>query len=295
MRIFLSISFALGFCGIGMEQSGSGSGSGTGSGAGMPAGKAMATAQSPSNSESRDSRKAREMAWEGNRLYDENHYEEAEIFYRKALEENQGMTEGVFNLWNTTYQQKRFEEAAARFGEVAAREELPAQTRSAAYYNQGNALFEARDYEKAVSSYKQSLRLQPGNEDTKYNLSMAQTMLKKQQEQQQDQQNQDQQKQDQKDQDQDQKQDQQNQDQKDQGKDQQDQDQQDQQKQDQQPGDQDSESEQKDQQGEPKEMNMSPEELQRILEALEQDEKDVQKKINAQKVKGVKGESEKDW
>ena len=237
------------------------------------------------------------MAWEGNRLYDENHYEEAEIFYRKALEENQGMTEGVFNLGNTTYQQKRFEEAAARFGEVAAREELPAQTRSAAYYNQGNALFEARDYEKAVSSYKQSLRLQPGNEDTKYNLSMAQTMLKKQQEQQQDQQNQDQQKQDQQDQDQnqDQKQDQQNQDQKDQGKDQQDQDQQDQQKQDQQPGDQDSESEQKDQQGEPKEMNMSPEELQRILEALEQDEKDVQKKINAQKVKGVKGESEKDW
>ena len=37
---------------------------------------------------------------------------------------------------------------------------------------------------------------------------------------------------------------------------------------------------------------MSPEELQRILEALEQDEKDVQKKINAQKVKGVKGETQ---
>lgn len=233
------------------------------------------------------------MAWEGNRLYDEAHYDEAEIFYRKALEENAVMPEGQFNLGNTSFHQKRYDEAASRFAELGARGDLPAATRAAAFYNQGNALFEGGDYGKAVEAYKQSLRLRPGDENTKYNLSMAQTMLKKQQEQ--EQQNPDQQ-QDQQNQDQQQQQDQQNQDQQQQDNQQQNQDQQKEDKQEQQkPGQQGEQDQQQEQQGEPKELNMSPEELERILEALEQDEKDVQRKINAQKVKGAKGDAEKDW
>jgi tetratricopeptide (TPR) repeat protein len=239
------------------------------------------SAQSPSPAQER---KAREMASEGNRLYDQGEFAEAEIFFRKALEQSQSMTEGMFNLGNTTYRQDRFEEAATRFGEVAARTDLPANARAEAYYNQGNAFFEGEDYRKATEAYKQSLRLKPGDENAKHNLSLAQTMLKKQEQEQQNQENQDQ-KQDQQDQqDQQQKQDQQNQDQ----QNQENQDQQNPQNPEQDPN---AENPQQDAQ----ERNMSPEELERILEALEQDEKDVQKKVNAQKVKGVRGESEKDW
>ncbi len=237
---------------------------------------------SPQGTSAASPRKAREMAYEGNRLYDENQFSEAEIYFRKALEADQSMAEGAFNLGNSTYQQKRFEEAAARFGEVGSRTDLPAATRAEAYYNQGNAWYEAADYNKAISSYKQSLRLKPGDEDAKHNLSLSQKMLQQQQEQQQ--QNQEQQKQDQQQQDQQQ----QNQDQ--------------QQKQDQQQDEgqpkqepQNQNQEKQDQQDGEKMRNMSPEELERVLEALEQDEKDVQKKVNAQKVRGVRVETEKDW
>lgn len=203
--------------------------------------------------------------------------------FRQALEQSQSMTEGMFNLGNTTYRQDRFQEAAAQYGQVAAKTELPAKERAEAFYNQGNAFFEGQDYRKASEAYKQSLRLKPGDENAKHNLSLAQAMLKKQEQEQQDQQNQDQNKDQQ---DQQQQQDQQKQDQQDQNQENQDQ---------QNPQNPEQDQQAENPQQDPQERNMSPEELERILEALEQDEKDVQKKVNAQKVKGVRGESEKDW
>ncbi len=281
LAVFLAFSSAVGAQGNAAGATGSQAGSTANPGGGTgqtTSGQAAQGAQSPSPAQER---KAREMAWEGNRLYDEGQFAEAEIFFRKALEQSQTMTEGMFNLGNTTYRQDRFEEAATQFGQVAAKTGLPTSARAEAFYNQGNAYFKGEDYRKAAEAYKQSLRLKPGDENAKHNLSLAQAMLKKQEQEQQDQQNQEQ-NQDQ--QDQQQQQDQQNQDQ-------QNQENQDQQNPQNPEQDQQAENPQQDQQ----ERNMSPEELERILEALEQDEKDVQKKVNAQKVKGVRGESEKDW
>ncbi len=258
--------------------------SGTGAAA-RPAAEGSASSD-PSRPDRAQLRKSQELTWQGNQLYNNEQFVEAESAYRQALEGNPAMTEGRFNLGNSTYRQSRFEEAATRFGSLAEQADLPAELRSKAYYNQGNALFEASQFPQALEAYKQALRLKPGDENSKHNLALTRMMMQQEEQQDQDQD------QDEQDQDQDQDQQDQDQDQQDQDQDEQDQDQD-------QEGEQEQENEQDqqnpDQPSEPKERNMSPEEIERILEALEQDEKEVQEKINAQRIKGIRTDSEKDW
>ncbi len=258
-----------------------------------------------SRAERRAEREAREMVWEGNRLFDEGEYAEAEIFYRKAREGSAavgadfvGENADRFNLGAAVYEQDRYEEAVQQWSRVAGNENLSKETRSRAAYNQGNALYQQEQYEPALDAFKQSLRLDPGNADARHNLAMTRRKIQEQQEQ--EQQNQDQ-NQDQ--QDQEQNQDQQNEDgEQDQENQEQNQDQQgegeqdDQQDQSQQDGQQDQQGEGQEEQrpdGQPR--SLSPEELERILDALEQDERDVQQKINAQKKPAAAGKAEKDW
>ena len=234
-------------------------------------------------------RAAREMAWEGNKLYNEELFDEAEIFYHKSLEESYNMPESSFNLGNTTYQLGRHDEAARRFKELAETESLSPQQRSDAYYNLGNSLIKTQDFENAVEAYKNSLRLEPGDEDARHNLSMAMQMLQKQQQEQQQQQQQ------QQNQDQNQQQDpnQQQEAEQDEDGDQGEEEQQQEGGEDQQPGDQQDNPQQGEGEGEPREMTQ--EEMERILRALEQDEKETQKKVNAQRAKTQRGDDEKDW
>jgi tetratricopeptide (TPR) repeat protein len=196
------------------------------------------------------------------------------------------MPESSFNLGNTTYQLGRHDEAARRFKELAETESLSQQQRSDAYYNLGNSLIKTQDFENAVEAYKNSLRLEPGDEDARHNLSMAMQMLQKQQqEQQQQQQNQDQNQQ--------QDPNQQREGQQDENGDQGEEEQQQEGGEDQQPGDQQDNPQQGEGEGEPREMTQ--EEMERILRALEQDEKETQKKVNAQRAKTQRGDEEKDW
>lgn len=239
------------------------------------------------------SREAREMVWEGNRLYAEGHYAEAEIFYRKGLEAEGALPESAFNLGAATYQQDRFEEAAGTWAGVAENAALPADVRADAWYNRGNALFGQEQYGEAFEAYKNALRLRPEHEAARHNLALARRREQEQQQQQQDQQEQDQQ--------QDQQQDGQ--------EGEQDQQQQQQQRQQQQGDDEGQDREgregQPDEQGDPRdrqpqpgqteERSLSPEELERILDALEQDERQVQQKINAQKRPARPGKADKDW
>lgn len=257
-----------------------------------------------SRAERRAEREAREMVWEGNRLFDEGEYAEAEIFYRKAREGSAavgadfvGENADRFNLGAAVYEQDRYDEAVQQWSRVAGNESLSRETRSRAAYNQGNALYQQEQYEPALDAFKQSLRLDPGNADARHNLAMTRRKIQEQQEQ--EQQNQDQQN------DQEQNQDQQNQDgeqdQENQGENQDQQ--QDQNGEGEQNENENQQDGQQDQQGEGQEeqrpdgqpRSLSPEELERILDALEQDERDVQQKINAQKKPAAAGKAEKDW
>ena len=194
---------------------------------------------------------------EGNDRYEKGKYSDAETSYRKALEKNSSSYPGNYNLGSSLYRQKKYDEAIQQYQQSIDKTDDPAE-KAQTYHNMGNSLLQAQKYEESIAAYKQSLKLNPADQDTRYNLAYAQTMLKKQQQQQQQQQNKDS-----KDQNKDQ---QKNKDQQQQNKDQQqkEQDQKDQQK-------QDHQKEQARQQ--PK---ISKEDAERILQALKNDEQNLQ-------------------
>jgi len=227
----------------------------------------------------------RKFIRQGNKQYKEEVFDESEILYRKALEKEQQSYSGEFNLGDAMYKQEKFEDAARSFHKLAENQTDPIKL-GELYHNIGNSFLKANQIEASIEADKQALRNNPEDNETRHNLAYAQ----QKQQQQQDQQNQDQDKQDQ-DQDQDkQDQDQDKQDQ-DQDQDQQDQDQ------DQQDENQDQQDENQDQQDQNQQQQpqISKEDAQRMLQALQQDEQDLQEKLKKQKALATKVKVLKDW
>jgi len=201
----------------------------------------------------------------GNKLYEQKKYNDAEINYLKSLDKKKNSDKSVFNIGDALYKQEQYDKAAEKFNDLTNRN-LDKETRAMAYHNLGNSLLKDKKYAESIEAYKNSLRNTPEDLETKYNLEYARRMLiQQQQQQQQNQQNQNQ-NQDKKQQ---QKQ-QQNQDNKD-NKDKNKQDQQQQQQQEQ--NDKNQQNQQKQQQ--PK---ISKQDAQRMLQALANEEKNLQKK-----------------
>ncbi|WP_373136342.1 tetratricopeptide repeat protein [Bacteroides sp. HPS0048] len=213
----------------------------------------------------------RDYIRKGNRLFNDSVFVDAEVNYRKALEVNPKSTVSMYNLGNTLSQQQKFKDAMEQY--VAASKIEKDKMKLAHIYHNMGVLFQAgKDYAQAVEAYKMSLRNNPKDDETRYNLALAQKMLKDQQ---QNQQNQDQ-NQDQNKDEQEKKQDQQ----KDQNK------QNDQKKDDQQ---------QQPPKPEKKDNEMSKENAEQLLNSVMQDEKDTQDKVKKQQQVIQGGRLEKDW
>ena len=201
----------------------------------------------------------------GNKLYNDSLFIKAEVDYRKALDINPKSTDAMFNLGNALLMQQKVKEAMEQYESVSKVEKDKSKL-AEIYHNMGVILQSAKQYPQCIEAYKESLRNNPKDNETRYNLALAQKMLKDQQ---QNQQNQDQQQQQQ-----DQKEDKQ-----DQNKDQQEQDQKNQQQQ---------------QQQQQNKNEMSKENAQQLLNAVMQDEKNVQEKVKKQiQIQGKK--LDKDW
>jgi len=213
---------------------------------------------------------------QGNREYEKSKFSESEILYRKATDKNKTSPEAVFNIGDALYKQKKFEDAGRQFMENANMNE-DKRKKSAAMFNLGNSFLKANKLQESIEAYKNSLKLKPDNPEAKYNLAYAQDMLK-QQEQQKQQQNKD-------------KQDQ-NKDQskKDQKKDQKDQKNQNNENKDQQKNDKQDKDKQQDQQQE-----MSQDDAQRLLNALANEEKNVQEKVKLAKAAKERVRTVKNW
>ena len=207
----------------------------------------------------------------GNDLYKQQKYQEAEADYRKSVEKKNQNIEGNFNLGDALYKQKKFTDAGEQFNKLAGSANSNKALTAAAYHNMGNSLLENKKLEESIEAYKKSLLNNPKDDETRYNLAYAQEKLKKQQQQQKDNKNQDKKNQDKKNQD-NKNQDNKN---KDQNKQNQDQDKKDQQKQ--QPD------------------KLSKEDAERMLDALNNDEKQTQDKLKNKKFKGEKLRISKDW
>ena len=221
---------------------------------------------------------------QGNRAFDRQRWSAADISYRKALMADSTSVAANYNLASVQYRQEDYQGAAKSLQRIA--QTAPATPHAADYfYNVGDAALQAKDYKTAVEAFMQSLLRNPGDLDAKENFIYARKMLENQQQggDGQDDRNQDQQNQDQQDQ-----QNQQNQDQ-DQNKDQQDQQDQDQ---DQNQDNQD----QQDQQEQPARGELSPQQAQQILQAMQDQEKATQDKVKKEKAEVLKSrQKEKNW
>ena len=205
----------------------------------------------------------------GNKLFNDSLFIKAEVDYRKALELNPKSTDAMFNLGNALLMQQKAKEAMEQYESVS-KIEKDKEKLAQIYHNMGVILQSSKQLPQCIEAYKESLRNNPKDDETRYNLALAQKQLKDQQ---QNQQNQDQQQQQQ-------EQQQKQEEKQDQNKDQQDQKEQQQQ--------------QNQQQQQQNKNEMSKENAQQLLNAVMQDEKNVQDKVKKQlQIQGKK--LDKDW
>ena len=255
----------------------------------------------------------RKMTRNGNTNYETGNFIDAEINYKKALEKNSDLLEAQFNLGDALVKQERFDEALEAFEKVSASTE-DQNLKANALHNKGNVLLSQQDLEGAIESYKDALRVNPKDHETRYNYTYVKKLLEEQQQKQDQEKNEDnQENKDDQEQNEENKdngdqnnensknKDQENsenedekQDQQDEGDNNEDQMEQDQQDKGQTDGE-DSNEENQGEQPKPRENKLSPEEAQRLLDALNQQEEKVQDKMKKHKLKGVKVKIEKDW
>lgn len=210
------------------------------------------------------SQKERKYIRSGNNDYNEGKYEDSELSYRKAIENHTDSTDGykaTFNLGDALFKQEKYPEAINQFN-VLANQQSNKEDKAKIYHNLGNSYLVSGELEKSIDAYKNALRNNPSDKETKYNLAYAQKMLQQQQQQQ----NQEQQQQNQEQQEQQQQQQQDQQDKQDQ-----------------------------EQQSQPQEQKMSKEEAEQMLQAVDKDDKDVQEKLKKIQKQYTKVKNEKDW
>ncbi len=129
--------------------------------------------------------RGRAQVAEGNRQYADGNYEQAIEAYNKARSANPVSAEVDYNLGNALYQKKDYEQAMKRYETALQKSEDP-RLRAQTYYNMGNTLFRMNKLKESAAAYQQALRLNPGDEDAKYNLEYVRARLQQQEQQQQD-------------------------------------------------------------------------------------------------------------
>lgn len=231
----------------------------------------------------------------GNALYGQEQYAEAAIAYQDGIRAVQEGGPGAVhsgllnNLGAALYRAGEHEQAGVAFTSAATMSQAPEDLVRASY-NAGNAAFQTQQLEQSLEHYRRALLSDPSNADAKFNYEFVKRRLQEQQQQQQDQQqdqqNQDNQEQSQDQQDQDGEQDQENQDQ-------QQQDQQNQNSEGEENQDQQQQEQQQQQQEREDPTQLSEEEAQRILQALENEEEQLLRQV--QKMKTRPRRVEKDW
>jgi len=211
----------------------------------------------------------------GNKQYEKGNFSEAEVDYRRGLDKNDQSFEAHYNLGDALFRQEKYPEALEQY--TLAEKQLKGKDNddsrkvkerlAATYHNIGNACYAQQQFDKAVAAYQESLRRNPKDNDTRYNLVKAMQQLQQQQQQQNQEQNKDQQQQNDSTQQQ----------------------QQQPQQQEQQPDNQQNQEQQQQEQ----DQQMDKETAEQILQALEQDEQETQEKLQRQQ--GKKRRVEKEW
>ena len=219
--------------------------------------------------------------------YAEKNFVEAEANYRISHSKFPKRTVAPFNLGNAIYKQNQVAEAKFAYSTALTNTKSRVQ-RHKVFHNLGNVFMKEKNYSAAVDAYKDALRNKPSDEETRYNYALAKKMLKDNPPPKDDK-NKDKNK-DKKDDKKDGEKDKKDQDKKDDKKDG------DKDKKDNK-GDKDKKDEKPGEQGKPKPIpgGISKQRTENLLDAVNNEEKKIQDKVNAQKVKGKPVQTEKDW
>ncbi|WP_293875503.1 tetratricopeptide repeat protein [Flavobacterium sp.] len=222
----------------------------------------------------------------GNDFFVEKRYADAEAEYRISESKNPKKTIASYNLGNAVYRQNQSSEAKYHYAK-ALKNAKSRSEKHQAFHNIGNTLMKDKDYAGAVEAFKNALRNNPADEQTRYNYALAKKMLKdnppkKNDKKDKDKKDKNKEKKD--DKDKDKKED--KKDGKDKDKDKKD-------------GDKNKDNkENKDQnQGKPQPQpgGISKQRLENLLDAVNNEEKKIQDKVNKQKVQANPKKAEKDW
>ena len=240
--------------------------------------------------------------FEGNSLVKEN-FVEAEKKYRLGVSTKQNNAVGSYNLGNAYYNSELYDEAMLRHIEAISNSDSKLEKHKA-YHNIGNTLMQQKQCKEAVEAYKNALRNNPSDDESRYNLALAQDCAKQQGDG--DGEGDDEDKEKDKDENKDDKENSdENKDNEDKNKEEGDENE-----------DKNKEGDNENEDGKPKDDKgaqknndpnkdkgkpkpqpgkMSPQQVKNLLEAMNNEEKKVQEKMNASKTKGVKIQTEKDW
>ena len=205
---------------------------------------------------------------QGVKLYEDSSYVEAEQKFRNALQKDQDSFVSSFNLADAIYKQENYEKSESLFKALTEKAETKKE-KSMSYHNFGNSLFKQKKIKESVEAYKNALRNNPSDIESKYNLSLAQKLLKKQKENKEDK-----------------KEDDKKEEEKEEEK-----------KEEEEKEEEENKEPQDQQKPEtPQDPNeMTEEEAQQMLDALEQQEKELQEDLQKKKRKAVNLKIEKDW
>lgn len=121
----------------------------------------------------------RQLIRSGNRLYRQQNYPKAEVEYRKALGRNPRNTQAMYNLGCALMSQQKDSAAIVQFEQAGQAETAPYR-KAKAYHNIGVICQQHQMYTQAINAYKEALRNNPTDDQTRYNLALCQRLLKNQ-------------------------------------------------------------------------------------------------------------------
>jgi len=217
------------------------------------------------------------LTLDGNIEYVEDNLIEAEALYRKSISKDSMNLAAKYNLGNSFYSNKLNEEALNQY-RLSIKNSNDKSTLHKSYHNLGNLYMQSEDYQNAMDSFKNALLNNPEDDETRYNYVLAKELLK----------NQDNNKKDDKDNKNDK-------DKKDNKENKKEEDKEDKKEKDKQKNNRNNDTDNSDKNKKPRQNKISPNQLENLLKAMDNEEKNVLKKVNKNKMKGKPIKNKKDW
>ena len=123
---------------------------------------------------------ARKLIRKGNKEFDKGNYSQAELSFRQAQAVDTASGDITYNIGNSLYMQKKYDKALSGYQKSLQQTKDPSRL-AMNLHNAGNALFKMNKYQESIEAYKKALRVNPSDNQTRYNLALAQQKLKDQQ------------------------------------------------------------------------------------------------------------------